>query len=67
MYEPMMCPFCGGTELIEQEQTELETEDEFWVIYHWDCADCGEGFDKLVIQDAADAFEDMDEDDRIWS
>lgn len=67
MFEPIMCPFCGGSDLIEQEQTELETDDEFWVIYHWNCSECGESFDKLVIQDISDAFEDMDEEDRIWS
>jgi len=49
MFEPIMCPFCGGSDLIEQEQTELETDDEFWVIYHWNCSECGESFDKLVL------------------
>jgi hypothetical protein len=67
MYEPVMCPFCGGADLVEQEQTELETEDEYWVIYHWNCSDCGESFDKLLVRDSADVFEEMEDDDRIWS
>lgn len=68
MMEPIMCPFCGGAELIEQEESELETDDEYWVIYHWHCSDCGEVFEKIVSRLLSEAFEDMeDEDGPVWS
>jgi len=68
MIEPVMCPFCGGGELIEEEESEIETEDEYWVIYHWRCSDCGEAFEKIVSRPLADVYEDMDEEDGpIWS
>jgi uncharacterized Zn finger protein len=70
MMEPIMCPFCGGAELIEEEETELETEDEYWVVYHWRCPDCGELFDKVVTQPISEAYEDMEEEEDggpLWS
>ena len=68
MNEPLMCPFCGGAELVEEEETELETEEEYWVIYHWRCMDCGDAFDKVIVRSNDDAFEDPDADDNtIWS
>jgi YgiT-type zinc finger domain-containing protein len=69
MMEPIMCPFCGGAELIEEEESEIEIEDEYWVIYHWRCTDCGEAFDKVITQPLSDAFEDVkdDEEGPLWS
>ncbi|HEY3347536.1 MAG TPA: hypothetical protein VGK71_07925 [Nitrospirota bacterium] len=69
MMEPIMCPFCGGADLIEEEGTEMETEEEYWVIYHWRCTDCGETFDKVITRPASEAFEDIDEeeDGPLWS
>lgn len=67
MMEPIMCPFCGGGDLFEEEQTELETDEEYWVILHWRCADCNETFDKVIARALADAFEEDEEDDTLWS
>ena len=66
--EPVMCPFCGGSELIEEEESELETDDEYWVVYHWRCADCGETFEKINSRPLSEAYEDIEEDEGpIWS
>ena len=68
MMEPIMCPFCGGAELIEEDESELETEDEYWVIYRWTCTDCGESFEKILAKPISEAFEDMEEDEGpLWS
>jgi YgiT-type zinc finger domain-containing protein len=68
MMEPIMCPFCGGAELVEQEESEIETDDEYWVIYHWHCSDCGEVFEKIVARPISEAFEDMEDDEGpLWS
>ncbi len=68
MMEPIMCPFCGGAELVEQEESEIETDDEYWVIYHWHCSDCGEVFEKIVTRPISEAFEDMEDDEGpLWS
>lgn len=67
MMEPIMCPFCGGAELFEEEQTEIEADDEYWVIYHWRCADCNEVFDKITSQPISGAFEDVEDEGTIWS
>lgn len=69
--EPIMCPFCGGSDLVEEETTDMETEEEFWVIYHWTCLSCNESFDKIVISDIEEE-EDFEKDtgedeDTIWS
>ena len=65
--EPSLCPYCGGGELFEEEETELETDEEYWVIYHWRCADCGDSFDKVVTRPAAEAFEDAEDEGPLWS
>jgi len=67
MMEPIMCPFCGGGELIEEEESELETDDEYWVIYHWRCIDCGEVFDKVVAEPLSEKFEDATDEGPLWS
>lgn len=70
--EPIMCPFCGGSDLIEEETTDLETEDTYWIIYHWSCLNCNESFDKIVETDIEEEEESFEEDtgedeDTIWS
>ena len=67
MMEPIMCPFCGGAELIEEEESEIETEDEYWVIYRWRCTDCGEDFEKISTQPLSEAFEDAEDEGPLWS
>ncbi len=68
MMEPVMCPFCGGSELIEEEESEMETDEEYWVIYHWRCQDCGEGFEKIVARPISESFEEMEDDEGpLWS
>ena len=68
--EPVMCPFCGGTDLIEEEENELETDEEYLVIYQWSCADCHETFNKVVRSSAEeeDFEEEVEEEEGpLWS
>ena len=46
--DPIVCPFCGGNLLQELEASELEIEDSLWTIFHWQCLECEETFDKLA-------------------
>ena len=70
--EPIMCPFCGGSDLAEEETTDLETEEAYWIIYHWTCLNCNETFEKIVITDLEEEEESFEEDTgedegTIWS
>ncbi|MEW6408742.1 MAG: hypothetical protein AB1488_01340 [Nitrospirota bacterium] len=56
--EPIICPFCGGSNLAEDNEMELELDDEFWSIYHWRCLDCYESFDKIVTAPKREFFEE---------
>ena len=58
MKDPIACPFCGGNLLQELEPSELEIEDSLWTIFHWQCLECGETFDKLAEDVALDDFDD---------
>lgn len=30
--EPLMCPFCGGTEIVEEEGSKIELDEGYWII-----------------------------------
>ncbi|HEX9021611.1 MAG TPA: hypothetical protein VF903_10175 [Nitrospirota bacterium] len=53
--EPIMCPFCGGLNLFQDDDYSLEMDFEYWTIHHWDCLDCGQSFDKIEISPASSA------------
>ena len=55
--EPINCPFCSGNLLQELEPTGLELEDTYWTIFHWQCLECSETFDKFVEEGYIDEFE----------
>jgi len=61
--EPLICPFCGGTDLIEGEEREIELEGEYWIIFHWSCMHCHETFDKVLTTSLKEAYEE----DEHWS
>lgn len=61
--EPLMCPFCGGADIIEGEEREVELEDERWIVYHWTCMDCREAFDKVIATPVMEVYEE----DEHWS
>ncbi len=46
---PVFCPYCGGTRLLEEGISEIPLGQSSWVIYQWNCEDCGEYFNKVVI------------------
>ncbi len=58
--DPIRCPFCGGAFLQELDPTGLETEEAYWTIFHWQCLECEETFDKLIAEPYEDDFEDED-------
>ncbi|MDA8424241.1 MAG: hypothetical protein M0Z89_13025 [Nitrospiraceae bacterium] len=55
--EPIMCPFCGGTNLFQEDDYSLELDYEYWTIHHWECLDCAQSFDKIEILPAPNSFE----------
>ncbi len=59
--EPIMCPYCGGTSLYQEEDYSLEMDFEYWTIHHWECMDCTQSFDKIEIVSTANSFEAMNE------
>ena len=59
--EPIMCPYCGGTNLYQDDDYSLELDFEFWTIHHWDCMECAQSFDKIEILPASNAFEEINE------
>lgn len=61
--EPLMCPFCGGTNIIEVEESKIELDAGYWIIYHWACLDCHETFDKVVATPTGEIYEE----DEHWS
>jgi C4-type Zn-finger protein len=46
---PLFCPYCGGTRLLESDVSEVPFGQQSWIIYQWNCEDCGEYFNKVVI------------------
>jgi len=61
LMEPIMCPFCGGTSLYQDDDYGLELETEYWTIHHWECMDCAQSFDKIEILPATNTFEEINE------
>ena len=61
MDEPIMCPFCGGTKLYQDDDYGLELDTEYWTIHHWECMDCAQSFDKIEVLPASDTFEEINE------
>jgi len=59
--DPIMCPFCGGTRLAQDEDYALELDYENWTIHHWECMDCAQSFDKIEILPSIDTFEEINE------
>lgn len=63
--EPIMCPFCGGTNLFQEDDYSLELDYEFWTIHHWECLDCAQSFDKIEILPASNSFEAINNESTI--
>ena len=59
--EPIMCPFCGGTNLFQEDDYGLEMDFEYWTIHHWECLDCAQSFDKIDILPTSNTFEEINE------
>ena len=59
--EPVMCPFCGGTNLYQDDDFGLELDTVYWTIHHWECMDCAQSFDKIDVLPASNTFEEMNE------
>jgi hypothetical protein len=63
--EPIMCPFCGGTNLFQEDDYSLELDYEYWTIHHWECLDCAQSFDKIDILPASNSFEAINNESTI--
>jgi len=63
--EPIMCPFCGGTNLFQEDDYGLELEYEYWTIHHWECLDCAQSFDKIDVLPATNSFETINNESTI--
>jgi hypothetical protein len=63
--EPIMCPFCGGTNLFQEDDYSLELDFEYWTIHHWECLDCAQSFDKIEILPASNSFEAINNESTI--
>jgi len=59
--DPIMCPFCGGTNLFQEDDLGLEMDFEYWTVHHWECLDCSQSFDKIEILPASNKFEELNE------
>jgi hypothetical protein len=59
--EPIMCPFCGGTNLFQEDDYGLEMDFEYWTVHHWECLDCAQSFDKIEILPTTNTFEEINE------
>jgi hypothetical protein len=59
--EPIMCPFCGGTNLFQEDDYGLEMDFEYWTVHHWECLDCAQSFDKIEILPTTNTFDEINE------
>lgn len=59
--EPILCPFCGGTNLFQEDDFGLELDAEYWTVHHWECLECGQSFDKIDVMAMPKNFERMNE------
>jgi DNA-directed RNA polymerase subunit RPC12/RpoP len=46
---PKYCPYCGSKNLEELIPTELLVDNISWVINHYECQDCLEVFEKIIL------------------
>jgi hypothetical protein len=63
--DPIMCPFCGGTNLFQEDDYSLELDYEYWTIHHWECLDCAQSFDKIDVLPASNSFEAVNNESTI--
>jgi len=64
--EPIFCPYCGKKSLEELEPTELMVDNDVWYILHYECKECSEMFDRVLLKDVdVNDFEDNEE--GLWS
>jgi hypothetical protein len=60
--DPIMCPFCGGTNLFQEDDFSLEMDFESWTVHHWACLECSQSFDKIEVQQPVPTkFEEINE------
>ncbi len=59
--DPIMCPFCGRTNLFQEDDYGLEMDFETWTVHHWVCLDCSQSFDKIEITAVPKNFEENNE------
>ena len=59
--EPILCPFCGGTDLFQENDYSVELEAEYWTVHHWECMECGQSFDKIEVVPEQGDFEGINE------
>jgi hypothetical protein len=63
--EPVLCPWCGGANLFQEDDYGLELDSEYWTIHHWECLDCAQSFDKIDVLPATDSFETINHESTI--
>jgi hypothetical protein len=63
--DPIMCPFCGETNLFQEDDYSLELDYEYWTIHHWECLDCAQSFDKIDVLPASNSFETVNNESTI--
>jgi len=59
--EPIFCPYCGKQKLEELSPTEIVVDNDVWIIFHYECQECREVFDKIYLKDEDIEFEGYNE------
>lgn len=59
--EPIFCPYCGKQKLEELNPTEIVVDNDIWIIFHYECQECGEVFDKIFLKDEDVDLEGLNE------
>jgi len=67
--EPIFCPYCGLKRLEELDPTEIMVDNDIWIIYHYECQECAEIFDKILLKDEGliDDFNGEEDEKGFWS
>jgi len=67
--EPIFCPYCGMKRLEELDPTEVMMDNDIWIIYHYECQECAEVFDKILLKDESfmDEFDGDNDEKGYWS